>query len=187
MGFISKERAMGFLELVNKRVSTRTYTAKAVPRDLIEQCLEAARLAPSACNSQPWTFLVADQPNRVKGLCDAALAGIYGMNKFIREAPVLVAVIAERSSYVAKLGGLLRGVEYNRIDIGIACEHFILQAAELGLGTCWLGWFNEKAVVKFLGLPRGTKVDVLISVGWPAESIRRDRRRKALDEIRTYV
>ena len=74
------------------------------------------------------------------------MSGIYSSNKFVKTAPVLIVAITEYSVYYARLGGMLRNVKYNLIDIGIACEHLVLQAAELGLGTCWLGWFNENAL-----------------------------------------
>ena len=141
---------MDFLDLVRKRESVRSYSVTPVPRELINKCLEAARLAPSACNSQPWTFIVIDDPETKKKLADTAFSGIYSINAFAREAPVLVVVITERSAYAAKLGAYFRGMQYNLIDIGIACEHFILQAAEEGIGTCWLGWFNERGVKKVL-------------------------------------
>ena len=109
------------------------------------------------------------------------------MNKFVKTAPVLIVVITELSRYAARMGGMLRHVKYNLIDIGIACDHLILQAEELGLGSCWLGWFNEKAIKKVLGLPKSKKVDVAISLGYPAdEGESRQKMRKSLNEIRHY-
>jgi nitroreductase len=177
---------MTFLELAARRRSARAYEDRPVPRDAIERCLEAARLAPSACHSQPWTFLVAADPEVRRRLAEAAFSGLHAMNRFAASAPVLVAVVTERSRYAARLGGHLRGVHYALIDIGIACEHFVLQAAEEGLGTCWLGWFDERGVKRALGLPRAARVDVMLSVGWPAEPPR-EKARKTLDEIRRYV
>lgn len=177
---------MSFLDLVRQRQSERNYSDKSVPRDAIERCLEAARLAPSACNSQPWTFLVVDDPVAREKLAERAFSGIYSMNAFARKAPVLIVVVTERSKYTARLGGRFRGVQYSLIDIGIACEHLILQAAEEGIGTCWLGWFNERAVRAQLGLPAGTKIDVIISMGYPAVQNLREKRRKTSAEIRRF-
>lgn len=176
-----------FLELVKKRKSVRQYLSKPVPRHAIERCLEAARLAPSACNSQPWYFIVADDEDLKKGLAEAAFSGIYSMNTFAKSAPVLIAVVTERSGYIARLGGYFKGVQYSLVDIGIACEHLVLQAEEEGIGTCWLGWFNEKAVKKFLGLPEGNKIDIMISMGYPEDNSSREKTRKTLDEIRKYL
>jgi nitroreductase len=177
---------MTFMDLVRKRRSVRAYSPMPVPRESIDRCLEAARLAPSACNSQPWSFVIVDDGETVRRLSARAFAGIYSMNSFVQSAPVLIAVITERSTYTARLGGYFRGIQYSLIDIGIACEHLILQAAEEGLGTCWLGWFNEKEVKHFLGLPRGTKIDILISMGYPEEKGVKEKARRPLELIRKY-
>lgn len=178
---------MSFLDLVAKRQSTRKYSAQPVSREVVERCLEAARLAPSACNSQPWTFLVVDDEDRKNRVARAAFGGIYSMNAFAARAPVLIVVVTERSRYAARLGGMMRGVQYSLIDLGIACEHLVLQAAEDGVGSCWLGWFHEKAVKKELGLPRSARIDVIISLGYPEKEEQRDKVRRPLDEVRRYA
>jgi nitroreductase len=177
---------MAFLELVRKRRSTRKYSAKPVPRETLERCLEAARLAPSACNVQPWHFIVVDDAELKNNLAKAAFSGVYSMNSFAKDAPVLIAVVTERSNYIARLGGYLKGVQYSLIDIGIVCEHLVLQAEEEGVGTCWLGWFNEGAVKKVLGLPKAKKVDIMISMGYPESEELREKTRKHLSEIRRF-
>ncbi len=178
---------MNFLDLCRRRQSCRRYDPRPIPREAVERCLEAARLAPSACNSQPWTFLVVDDPALRARVAAAAFGGIYAMNRFAADAPALVVIVTERSRYAARLGGQFRGVRYSLIDLGIAGEHFILQATEEGLGTCWLGWFDETAVKKVLGLPRSAKVDVIVSVGRAAADDRlREKNRKSLDEIRSF-
>jgi len=175
-----------FLELVTQRQSTREYQDTAVERADIDLCLEAARLAPSACNSQPWSFIIVDSPAEKNKLADEAFSGIYSMCTFAKQAPVLIVVITERSSYVATLGQYLKGTQYNLIDIGITCEHILLQATELGLGTCWLGWFNEKKVKKALSLPKSTHIDTIISLGYPLKKELRKKNRRSLNEIRKY-
>lgn len=177
---------MSFLELVRKRQSVRSYLPGSLPRVVIDRCLEAARLAPSACNSQPWQFIVVDEPQLRKKLAEKAFAGIYAINAFAKEAPVLVAVIREKSGYFAALGGLCRGLPFGLVDIGIACQHFVLQAQEDGIGTCWLGWFDEMAVKKTLGISRDKKVDILISMGYPAEDTTREKVRKPLGEMSAF-
>jgi nitroreductase len=176
-----------FLDLVRMRRSVRRYEARPVPREALDRCFEAVRFAPSACHSEPWQFVVVDEPERRRRLAERAFAGMYSINRFAVEAPALVVVITEQSKLQARLGALFRGVRYGFIDIGIACEHFVLQAAAEGLGTCWLGWFDEKAVKAELGLPRSAHVDVLISVGYPAGEPPADKRRKTLDELRRYA
>ncbi len=177
---------MNFLDLVRRRQSTRRYSPRPVPPEVVERCLEAARLAPSACNSQPWTFLVVTEEPLRSRLADAAYSGLYSMNAFAKKAPVQIVVVTERSKYTARLGGQFRGVQYSLVDIGIACEHLVLQAAEDGVGTCWLGWFNEKEVKKTLALPKGDKIDIMISMGYPEDENPREKNRKPLDEIRRY-
>lgn len=177
---------MTFLELVKKRRSTRKYSVKPVPRKAIDRCLEAARLAPSACNSQPWHFIVIDDEELKSALAEKAFSGIYSMNSFAKEAPVLIVVVTERSNYIARLGGYSKGIQYSLIDIGIVCEHLVLQAEEEGLGTCWLGWFNEKEVKKLLGLSKEKKIDVIISMGYPEGKEVRDKVRRSLDAIREF-
>jgi len=104
------------------------------------------------------------------------------MNGFAKEAPVLVVVVTERSKYVAQVAGATRGTQYNLIDIGIACEHFILQATEEGLGTCWIGWFDQKGVREVLGLSKHDCLDIVISVGYPADA-QREKVRKTTGEM----
>lgn len=174
---------MNFLELVEKRRSCRKYVTRPVSDESIERCLQATRLAPSACNSQPWRFIVVKETALKNKVADVAFSGMYKVCAFAKQAPVLVVVVRERSRYMAALGGALRGVQFSLIDIGIACEHFILQAAEDNLGTCWIGWFNEKAVKKVLGLSRGEKVDIIISLGYPEDTLQEVKTRKLFSEI----
>ena len=178
---------MSFLELAQTRQSCRAYSPRPVPRELIDRCLETARIAPSACNSQPWSFIVVDQDPLRGELARECCTGMYSLNKFALDAPVLIAVVTERSKYMARMGGILRGVQYSLIDIGIAGDHLTLQAAELGLGSCWLGWFNEKAAKRLLGLSRSSRLDVLFTLGYPAEERIRSKHRRELQDIRRFA
>ena len=180
---------MNFLELANRRQSVRRYEpGRRIPREILDRCLEAARLAPSACNSQPWSFVVVDDPAKVRELAEAACThSPYGMNRFVADASALVAVATEKMKLAARLGAQFRGVQYSLVDIGIACEHLVLQAAEEGLGSCWLGWFNEGAVKQRLGIPRDKKVDLLICLGYAADSRPREKIRRSLDDVRRYA
>lgn len=177
---------MEFLELAKARYSSRMYKSDPVKRETIERCLEAARLAPSACNSQPWKFIVCDSEPLRQNLVEQAFSGIYSMNAFAKKAPVIIAVVRQSSQYASKLGGMFRGTDFSLLDIGMACEHLVLQAAEEDLGTCILGWFNEKNVKKILDLSFSSKLDLLISLGYPAEKHSRPKNRKTLEEIREY-
>ncbi len=177
---------MSFLDLVQQRRSCRRYSDKPVPSDCLARCVEAARLAPSACNSQPWRFIIARQDPLRRELGQRAFSGIYKMNEFARSAPVLVAVVRESSAYAALLGAAFRGTSYSLIDLGIACEHFVLQAQEEGLGTCWIGWFDAKAVKKILRIPFYKRVEILISLGYPPEPLAMKKNRKESRQICEY-
>ncbi len=151
------------------------------------KCLEAARLAPSACNSQPWKFIVVDDKELKKRLCRAAFNGVYSVMSFAGQAPVIVAVVSEKSKFLARVGGLLRDTKYYLIDIGIAGEHFVLQAGELGLGTCWLGWFNEGAVKSILNVPKDKKIDVLLALGYyDSEGVAPGHDREPMSQIASF-
>ncbi len=173
------------IDIIHKRQSTRNYLPDPVKREYLEKCLEAARLAPSACNSQPWHFIIVDEPVLKKELTEKIFSGPYAMNNFAKQAPVIAVIISEKSTFMAKIGGYFRGTAYYLIDIGIAVQHFILQAAELGLGTCWIGWFNESQAKKILKIPRGKKIDCVISLGYPMEDLR-PKKRKPIEDMRSY-
>ena len=178
---------MALLDLLKHRKSVREFLDRLVERDKIITCLEAARLAPSECNSQPWRFIVVDDRQLKDRLCDAAFGGIYSMNSFCKTAPVMVVVISEKSKFIARIGEMFRGTKYYLIDIGITCEHFVLQAEDLGLGTCWIGWFNERGVKSTLGIPQRKKIDMLIALGYyDREKLGPEHDREPMDKIVSF-
>ncbi len=175
---------MDFSELVIKRQSDRKYTDKPVEKEKLIKCLEAARMAPSASNSQPWTFVVADEPGLVKQLAKASEGPLKSFNTFVKNAPVVVAIVMEKPKVITELGGKIKDKEYPLIDIGIAAEHFCLQAAELGLGTCMLGWFDEKKAKELLNVPENKNIPLLISVGYTPDGYKhRKKIRKSFDKV----
>jgi nitroreductase len=178
---------MSLLELAEKRESCRCFSEKPVDRRLIDLCLEAARLAPSACNAQPWSFIVLDHAPEIRSLLAPALTGVYRASSFILDAPVLIVVETRHDVFITRLGGMWRGVQYSLIDIGIACQHLVLQAAELGLASCWVGWFNGKKLKQSLKLPKSARIDVVLALGYKGEQVGvRPKIRKALSEIRRF-
>ena len=178
---------MTLFDLIKQRKSVRRFLEKPVEREKIMMCLEAARAAPSACNSQPWRFIVVDEPELKKRLCERAFRGIYFINAFCKQAPVIVVIVSEKGRFLARIGGMFRGTRYYLIDIGIAGEHFVLQAEELGLGTCWIGWFKESAVKKVLGIPKGKKIDVLLAVGYyDRKKVKSTHDREPLEKIASF-
>ncbi len=174
-----------FLELAAARRSIRKYKTTPVQREKLELCLEAARLAPSACNAQPYRFIVIDEPILKDKFCAAAFSGVYSACKFAAAAPVLVAVVSDTGKLTAWLGNQVQDTNFRLMDIGIAAEHFVLAAAEQGLGTCWLGWFSAKAAAKALGLGSGKKIEILLAAGYPEEAPA-PRKRKTMEEFRSF-
>jgi nitroreductase len=174
---------MSFLDLANKRYSVRNYKTTPVPQEKVIRCIEAARLAPSACNGQPWKFIVVDNPQLVNEAAKAAFEGLLDFNHFAFKAPVLVLIVSERQKISAKFGSIVKKKNFSLMDIGIAAEHICLQAAEEGLGTCILGWFNEKKVKKILSIPRLKRVELIISMGFSADEKIPYKNRKSMDEI----
>ncbi|MBU4255514.1 MAG: nitroreductase family protein [Acidobacteria bacterium] len=174
-------------QLIHSRRSVRRWLDKPVERSKINLCLEAARLAPSAENVQPWRFLVMDDPLVIEPFSRHVFNGIYSMTRFAAKAPVLVLVLGRLDFLANRLAKQIQDVRYYLIDIGIAGEHFVLQAEEQGLGTCWIGWFDMKKARKFFGLPRSYKVVSLLAVGYPDKtSDARPKKRREFNEIVWY-
>jgi nitroreductase len=175
---------MSFIDLVRNRRSVRSFTSEPVSRELIDRCLEAARHAPSACHRQEWRFFVAEGQ-----LKDRIVAECLGdppvPNHWASEAPVIVVLATARDMITHRIGAGIRGIRYDLVDAGIAGEHFVLQATELGLGTCWIGWFRKARLRKILKLPRGWDVPALIAVGHP-RSQQTPIERRPMEEIRKF-
>lgn len=176
---------MDFKELVIQRESTRKYLDKAVEQEKIEVIMEACRLAPSACNSQPWRFVVATDAEIKDKLAAASYGPLLRFNKFAKEAPVIVAIIGEKPNWLSRIGGNVKDKDFYLMDIGVVAEHFCLQAADLGLGSCMLGWFDEPAARKILNVPDNKRILLLITLGYPAKEKVRKKIRKSHDELWT--
>jgi nitroreductase len=132
--------------------------------------LEAARLAPSAENAQPWRFVVVRDPAVRQRLIEEAFSGIYRRSRRI-DAPVFLALCGVHGA--VDLAGRLAGhASYTLTDCGIAGEHAVLAAADLGLGTCWIGMFDRRRARRVLGIPAGVNLIALIALGWPADPAR---------------
>jgi nitroreductase len=171
------------MDLVRRRRSIRRFLPQPVEKEKLLACLEAARLAPSAQNAQPWRFVIVDDPVLKDTLCRKAFTGIYSTSRFAAQAPVIVVVLARKDFVAHRLGRQIQKTAFHLIDIGIAGEHFILQAEELGLGTCWMGWFSYRRARKALRVPRRYKIIALIPVGYAASRPPRDTVRMGLDKM----
>jgi nitroreductase len=158
--------------VITSRRSIRAYTNAPIEDEKLELVLEAARLSPSARNRQEWKFIVAkDAATRRK------LGAASGDRQWVADAPVIVIACATEAEYVMSCGQLA-----GTVDTSIAFAFLVLQAHELGLGTCWLGAFNEAEVKAILGIPQHVRVVAMTPLGYPAESPEA-KPRKSLAEI----
>lgn len=167
-------------ELLLKRQSCRNYddTRAVSPAD-IRTCAEAMRLAPSACNAQPYEITIC-QGTLANGVAKCTQG--MGMNAFTGKVPCFFVVSEGEYNITARAGSKVKNQDYRSIDIGIAVAQMVLQAADLGLGTCILGWFDEKKLMKLLGL-KG-RVRIVIALGYPAEGDPlRPKVRKEMDAL----
>ncbi len=156
------------MQLATARRSVRRYQTRPVPRQVLERCLEAARLAPSAANGQPCSYIVVDDPTLRDTVAHLTFNVVVSFNRWTLSAPAFL-VVLNRSSSLARVGATLQGRSWQQVDTGLAAAHFCLQAAEEGLGTCILGWFNERGIKRLLGIQREYRVALLVTVGYPAE------------------
>lgn len=178
---------MDFLELVKTRQSVRKYSSKPVEKDLVLKCLEAGRLAPSASNSQPWRFIVVDEPVLSLKVADATTNGGLPINKFAKQAPVLIVIVIERPKLLTRLAGKLKHKDFEWTDLGIVAEHICLQATELGLGTCMIGWFDEPKIMELLNVPKSKRIGVVITLGYAEENyLQRKKIRKSPELVFSY-
>ena len=171
-----------FLELVQSRQSDRAYMDTPVEREKIERILETVRLAPSACNAQPWKFIVVTDPEKRTQVAEATSNKVLSMNHFSRHAPVQVVVLEESANFTSNLGGWISKKHYPHIDLGIAAAHISLAAADEGLGSCIIGWCDEKKVQKTLDIPKNKRVMLIILLGYSSQPLR-EKKRKPMQEI----
>jgi nitroreductase len=181
----SREGNTDFLKLVRERQSDRKYHDKPVEAEKLERCLEAARLAPSACNAQPWKFIVITDVELKNSLAEMTTGMLVPFNHFTRQAPLHIVLVMEPPNLTSRFGEVVKDKKYTLMDIGIAASHFCLQAAAEGLGTCMIGWFNEPAVRKLLNIPANKRPMLIITLGYPAGK-KRPKKRKEKGDIISY-
>lgn len=168
---------MSVLDIIKSRKSIRKYKDKDIPEDVFLRVMEAARLAPSGKNLQPWKFIVARDEILKKSLAEASRGQL-----FIARAPMIIIACGCPDMSYPRQGNYMKSWP---IDVTIALQHLMLQAEEEGLGTCWIGAFEEKEVKSLLGVPEDWKVLALTPLGYP-DQIPQDRGRKPLSEIVSY-
>ena len=174
---------MNFMEIAQARQSCRAYdTEKDVDAEKITAMLEAAQLAPSACNGQPYHFTVC----RGKAAQEVAKATMgLGMNKFASQAPVLIVVSEKPYVKSAAMGAKVKGNDYRSMDIGIAVAYLTAEATAQGLGTCILGWLDDEKIRNICNLDQ--PVRLVITVGYAKDETIRPKKRRELSELVTEI
>jgi nitroreductase len=164
---------MDVFEAINKRRSVRTYLDKQIEEEKLNTVLEAGRLAPSASNRQEWRFVIVRDGEVRRKLGEAA-----NEQSFVGTAPVVIAACAVTDEHVMSCGQLCYP-----IDVAIALDHISLTAVEQGLGTCWIGAFNEGKVKEILGIPEKVRVVELMPIGYPAIRTVKEKDRLPFNKI----
>ncbi|PWM73360.1 MAG: NAD(P)H nitroreductase [Bacillota bacterium] len=174
---------MQFETLVKQRQSCRNFDeTKAVEREKLEYIASLARYAPSACNSQPYAVSVVTEENLVKDIAKSTQG--MGMNKHCSKARAFIVINEEFAGLLAKTGGRLKDQDFASVDIGLLCAHIALAAADCGLSTCIIGWFDEKRIKELLGIDEKKRVRLVLAAGYAAEDdVLREKKRKEMDKF----
>lgn len=166
---------MNIYEIIEKRRSVRVYRDEPVPEESLKRILEAGRLAPSAHNSQEYKFIIIKDTKKKRELAKAA-----STQKFIAQAPVIIAAVSLNPEYL-----LSSGVPSYALDLGIAFDHMTLAAMEEKLGTCWIGSFSQEDVQSILNIPDKCKVVAFLTLGYPDDAPS-PKSRKKTEELVCY-
>ncbi len=171
---------MDFYEVIRTRRSVRKFRADAIPEDVLQRVLDAARIAQSGSNRQPWRYIIIKDKERMKEMLP-----VCGGQPFVAEAPVLIVVCGtnlnvNRAGYMGDLSML--------VDVSISFDHLTLAARAEGLGTCWIGSFSNDGLKKYLEIPEDVQVVALTPLGYPADAgaFSENTNRKDLKEIVCY-
>ncbi|TKG97260.1 nitroreductase [Puteibacter caeruleilacunae] len=165
---------MNFIDLAKRRYSVRSYSDKPVSKDLIQQVLEAGRIAPSAVNFQPWEFVIISEPENAK-----AFQEVYHRDWF-NQAPVYIVICGDHNQAWHRQAD---GKDHTDVDASIAIDHMTLAATDAGLGTCWVCNFDVEKCREYLKLPDHIEPIAILPLGYPAKDDIPEKKRKSLDDI----
>ena len=175
-----------FLELAERRYSCRDYDPeRKVEHEKLVRCIEAARLAPSACNSQPWHFTVVESRDVIQEA--ARYLQISGINKFAPQVGALIVLNEEPAALKSAIAEQLGPQYYAQMDIGIAAAHICYEAETQGLNSCIMGWFLEDEIKNLLDIPQEKKIRLIIAVGYAREEKHLTKKRKPMEEICRFI
>lgn len=172
---------MDFIELCHTRESCRNFQKRPLEREKSLLCLEAARLGPSACNSQPWRLILVDEAEQLSQVVQAVYGD--GFNSFAAAAPAFIPIVEDKQPLKVKVGAAIARQDYTSIDIGIAAQNICLAAASQGLGTCIMGMFRQKQLQKVFNIPAARKVRLVIALGYSADEKPRQKERRSFEKM----
>ncbi len=174
-----------YFDLIRRRESCRNFDPNCpVEKEKLARCAEAAWLAPSACNGQPWKYLIVMNPELAMQLRPLMME--LGQNGFLQKCPAFAVVLEEPAILKASLAEKLKDQNFAPIDVALSVSQFCYAATEQGLSTCMIGWFNEKKIRKLFAVPRTSRVRLVIAVGYAANDKLRKKTRKPIDEVIRY-
>ena len=165
---------MNFIELASQRYSVRNFESRSVEKEKLLYVLEAARIAPSAANFQPWTFLIVTDPEILK-----SIQSLY-RREWLKTAPAIIVAMGDHNKGWHRL---LDGKDFTEIDVAIAIDHLTLAATEQGLGTCWICNFDTEKCCNFLNTPDNLEIIALIPIGYPVIEAKTAKNRASLDQL----
>jgi nitroreductase len=177
---------MEFQDVIQNRMSIRSFEQRKVEDDKISYIINCARLAPSWINKQCWRFIVVQDKSRIEALAKTSI-----INRWLKHVPCILVGCGDPTE-----SGNRDDIPYFTVDVAIAMEHIILAATDVGLGSCWIGGFNEQKVKEILDIPKRIRVIALTPLGYPAEKkkildktavvIAGSKKRKSIQEITRY-
>ncbi len=174
-----------FLDLSLRRQSCRNFADRPVEHEKLVRCVEAARLAPSGCNAQPWSFVVVEKAETVSEV--AKCTQQLGLNTYISGARAFFIVLEEHAKLMPQLKCIIDSQYFALGDIGAATAYICLEAESQGIGTCVLGIYDREKIRLLLNIPQEKQIRALIAAGYPADGTVRKKERKPLEEIVRFI
>ena len=176
---------MDFDKLITLRQSCRSYDkSKLVEKEKLDNIIKQAILAPSACNSQPYSFITVNgkASENVATCCQK-----YGSNKFTSDCNAFIVIVEEKANLPERVGSIVLDNHFTEIDIGIVASYITLSATEQGLGCCILGLFDESQLKKLFNIDKNKRVRLVVAVGYAKDDVIRQKKRKEISKIHTYI
>jgi nitroreductase len=175
-------------DIIKDRYSVRDYDEKPIEKEKLDIILESGRLAPSSSNSQPWHFYIVSDKEKIAEIGGKMPLGTQVViNSFIEKAPVVIVATAGSIDLLHKAMSFVINKRWHYLDVAIALEHMVLTAWELGIGSCWIGWFDEKKIKKVLNIPKNEEVVAMLTLGYTKQGISHHKSRKSVSEVFKFI